>query len=244
MAKIALITGANRGLGFETARQLGRKGITTIVGARDAAKGEQAAERLRDEGIDAHAVELDVTSGESVRAAAEHIRSEHGTLDILVNNAGILPEAAAETVDPMNVDLFRVTYETNVFGAVTVIREFLPLLRRVRGGPDRQRLHHDGLARRPDRPDVAVLRARRPGLPDVQARAQRHHRGAGEGAGGHADQGQRDLPGLGPDRPRARQPRARARHARGGIRVVVEMATLPDSGPSGHFVDRDGAVPW
>ena len=121
MAKIALITGANRGLGFETARQLGREGITTIVAARDAEKGAQAVERLCDEGIDAHAVELDVTSGASVRAAAQRVRGEHGRLDILVNNAGILPEATAGSADPMDADVFRETYETNVFGAVTVI---------------------------------------------------------------------------------------------------------------------------
>ena len=93
MAKIALITGANRGLGFETARTLGRRGITTIVAARDPAKGAQAAALLRDEGIDAHAVELDVTSVASVRAAAQGVRGDHGALNILVNNAGILPEA-------------------------------------------------------------------------------------------------------------------------------------------------------
>ena len=244
MPKIALITGANRGLGFETARQLGRRGITTIVGARDAAKGEQAAERLREEGIDAHAVELDVTSGESVRAAAEHIRSEHGTLDILVNNAGILPEAAAETADPMNVDLFRVTYETNVFGPVTVIREFLPLLRRSEAARIVNVSTTMGsLADQTDPTspyyalDVPAYRTSKLALNGITVALAKElvdtpikvnaicpgwvQTDLAPGNREHA-----------PDTPEE------------GSRVVVEMATLPDNGPSGHFVDREGAVPW
>jgi NAD(P)-dependent dehydrogenase (short-subunit alcohol dehydrogenase family) len=131
MTSIALITGANRGLGFETARQLGRSGVRTIIAARDPAKGERAAAELRAEGVDAGSVALDVTSPASVRAAASEVTHEYGVLDILVNNAGILPEATAgETDGPLDLALFRRTFETNVFGAVSVIEEFLPLLRK------------------------------------------------------------------------------------------------------------------
>src|SRR5579875_1167514 len=87
--KVALITGANRGLGFETARQLGRQGITVLVGARDLAKSETAAAMMKKEGIDARAVKLDVDKPADYAAVAALIEKEFGRLDILVNNAGI-----------------------------------------------------------------------------------------------------------------------------------------------------------
>jgi NAD(P)-dependent dehydrogenase (short-subunit alcohol dehydrogenase family) len=244
MAKIALITGANRGLGFETARQLGRRGITTIVAARDAAKGEQAAERLREEGIDAHALELDVTSGASVRAAAQRVRGEHGGLDILVNNAGILPEAASPADDPMDVDLFRETYETNVFGAVTVIHEFLPLLRESGAGRIvnvSATMGSLGDQTDPTSPyyalDVPAYRTSKLALNGITVALAKELADTPIKVNAICPGWvQTDLvPGnreQAPDTPEQ------------GSRVVVEMATLGDCGPSGHFVDRDGAIPW
>src|SRR3954452_12178672 len=91
MTTVALVTGANRGLGLETARQLASSGVKTIIGARNADDGERAASALREEGFDAAAVRLDVRSRESAAAAAGDVGREHGRLDILVNNAGILP---------------------------------------------------------------------------------------------------------------------------------------------------------
>ena len=130
MTKIALITGANRGLGLETARRLALSDAKVIIGARDPAAGEQAAKELRAEGLDAESVALDVHDSSSLRAAAKHIRVEHGRLDILVNNAGILPEATAgDTGGPLNLRLFQDTFATNFFGAVSAIEELLPLLR-------------------------------------------------------------------------------------------------------------------
>ena len=87
--KVALISGANKGIGLETARQLGRQGITVLVGARDLAKGEAAVTELKKEGIDAHAVEFDVLNDADVKAAAAKIEKDFGKLDILVNNAGV-----------------------------------------------------------------------------------------------------------------------------------------------------------
>ena len=86
--KVALITGANKGIGLETARQLGKTGVTVLVGARDAARGEAAAQTLRGEGIDARFVPLDVTNTASLTDAAQTIAQDFGHLDILVNNAG------------------------------------------------------------------------------------------------------------------------------------------------------------
>src|SRR6201999_647423 len=91
--KVALITGANKGIGFETARQLGKKGIAILLGARDLAKGEEAAKKLAAEGVDVHAVKLDVVNPADIKAVAEKIEKEYGVLDILVNNAGVSLES-------------------------------------------------------------------------------------------------------------------------------------------------------
>jgi NAD(P)-dependent dehydrogenase (short-subunit alcohol dehydrogenase family) len=126
----ALITGANKGIGFAAAGQLGQAGVQVLVGARDPLKGADAAELLRAQGVDAEAVTIDVTDPVSVLAAAASVQKSHGRLDILVNNAGVLPEAtAADSVGgPMDMQMFRDTFATNVFGAVAVTEACLPLL--------------------------------------------------------------------------------------------------------------------
>ena len=116
-----LITGANKGLGFETARRLIEAGHTVYVGARDIRRGEEAAARLG-----ARFVRLDVTDEESVEDAAAFVRKEAGRLDVLVNNAGIV--GARKPVGETTGEDMRNTYETNVFGAVRVTKAFLPLL--------------------------------------------------------------------------------------------------------------------
>ncbi|MCP2343837.1 SDR family oxidoreductase [Actinomadura rupiterrae] len=129
--RIALITGANKGIGFEAARQLGREGMTVIVAARAAERGEPAAALLVDEGIDARFVQLDVTDEASVRAAAKWVEAEYGRLDVLVNNAGIAPAEASVSPSELPLKALRATYETNVFGVVAVTNAMLPLLRRA-----------------------------------------------------------------------------------------------------------------
>src|SRR5688572_28622425 len=89
MTNIALITGANKGIGIETARLLGCRAMTVLVGARDRQLGAEAERALREDGADAHFVQLDVTDGSSIERVAQWIEQEHGRLDILVNNAGI-----------------------------------------------------------------------------------------------------------------------------------------------------------
>ncbi|MEU1126834.1 SDR family NAD(P)-dependent oxidoreductase [Streptomyces sp. NPDC005899] len=118
---VTLITGANKGLGFETARRLVEAGHTVYVGARDARGGQEAAARLG-----ARSVTIDVTDEKSVEAAAAFVREDAGRLDVLVNNAGII--GARKPVGEVTGDDMRDTYETNVFGAVRVTRAFLPLL--------------------------------------------------------------------------------------------------------------------
>src|SRR5215475_11490958 len=91
--KVAFITGANRGLGLETARELGRQGIAVVLGSRDAKKGEAAAAKLCDEGITAESLGFDVTKTQDHQKAYDYYAKKHGRLDILVNNAGVLKES-------------------------------------------------------------------------------------------------------------------------------------------------------
>jgi NAD(P)-dependent dehydrogenase (short-subunit alcohol dehydrogenase family) len=131
MTTIALITGANKGIGFETARLLGARGMTVLAGARDEAKGLEAERLLRAGGADARYLPLDVTDAESVRQAAERIEEEYGLLDILVNNAGIARGDGAGLPSQTTLATLREVYETNVFGVVTATNAMLPLLRRA-----------------------------------------------------------------------------------------------------------------
>ncbi|HEY1000304.1 MAG TPA: SDR family oxidoreductase [Streptosporangiaceae bacterium] len=126
---IALITGANKGIGLETARQLGARGVTVLAGARDEARGLEAERALRDGGADARFVRLDVTDPKSAQEAADWVDREYGRLDILVNNAGIA--RAGGPPSQTDLDAMREVYETNVFGVIIVTNAMLPLLRRA-----------------------------------------------------------------------------------------------------------------
>jgi NAD(P)-dependent dehydrogenase (short-subunit alcohol dehydrogenase family) len=131
MTTNALITGANKGIGFETARLLGERKITVLLGARDKALGEKAAHTLRERDIDAQFIHLDVTDDASITQAAAWIESEHGKLDILVNNAGIARGDGRGKPSETTLATLRTVYETNVFGVVAVTNAMLPLLRRA-----------------------------------------------------------------------------------------------------------------
>jgi NAD(P)-dependent dehydrogenase (short-subunit alcohol dehydrogenase family) len=129
MPTIALITGANKGIGLETARQLGKKGISVLIAARDEARGLAAVEVLRKEDIDAKWIALEVTDAASIRRAADQVAAEFGHLDILVNNAGYLDYATEGVASTVSIDTLRKTFEINYFGMVAVTQAFLPLLR-------------------------------------------------------------------------------------------------------------------
>ncbi|GMK40620.1 short-chain dehydrogenase [Paenibacillus sp. CCS19] len=122
--KVALITGAYKGIGVEIARQLGRQGVTVLLGARSAAKAEEAAAGLREEQIEARGLELDVTDSGQINAAAELIQREYGRLDILVNNAGVYLDHLGN-----NLDVMRGSFEVNVFGPQALSEALLPLLK-------------------------------------------------------------------------------------------------------------------
>jgi NAD(P)-dependent dehydrogenase (short-subunit alcohol dehydrogenase family) len=131
--KIALVTGANKGIGFEIARQLGGQGMFTLIGSRDEERGLAAAAALTAQGLSAAAVAIDVTDDASISRAAKEIGQRYGHLDVLVNNAGITGSfrGAPSEVTP---DQLRQVYDTNVFGVVAVTNAMLPLLRRSPAG--------------------------------------------------------------------------------------------------------------
>jgi NAD(P)-dependent dehydrogenase (short-subunit alcohol dehydrogenase family) len=126
--KVALITGANKGIGFEVARQLGEQGVHVLIGARDEGRGKAAVEQLTSQDILATYLPLDVTDATSIKTAADKISKEFGKLDILVNNAGISGNIGTPP-SQTDIDAMRQVYETNVFGVTNVTIAMIPLLR-------------------------------------------------------------------------------------------------------------------
>lgn len=125
--RIALVTGANKGIGNHIARQLAQHGVLTLVGSRDGQRGQRAVDQLAGEGLPVELLTIDVTDEASIEAAVDAVCTRFGRLDILVNNAGIT--SGLEPTSAVAIDDLRRTYETNVFGVVAVTNAFLPLLR-------------------------------------------------------------------------------------------------------------------
>jgi NAD(P)-dependent dehydrogenase (short-subunit alcohol dehydrogenase family) len=139
--KVAFITGANRGLGLETARELGKLGIVVVLGSRESEKGEAAAGKLRDEGITAESLGFDVTKSQDHQKAYDYFAEKYGRLDILVNNAGVLKESQVSTTDSapnltsaVSPKILRETFETNFFAPVALTQKLLPLIRKGPAG--------------------------------------------------------------------------------------------------------------
>jgi NAD(P)-dependent dehydrogenase (short-subunit alcohol dehydrogenase family) len=128
--RVALITGANKGIGFEVARQVGKAGVIVLVGARNAELGRAAEKKLKAEGVDARHVELDVTKHATIAKAAKEVEREFGHLDILVNNAGIALIGRDGAPSATQIDAVRETLEANFIGALVVTQAFLPLLKK------------------------------------------------------------------------------------------------------------------
>ncbi|MDO3409765.1 SDR family NAD(P)-dependent oxidoreductase [Saccharibacillus sp. CPCC 101409] len=228
---ITLITGGNKGLGFESARRLIELGHTVYIGARDAERGSKAAEELG-----ARFVRLDVTDTDSIDAAAAEILRTEGRLDVLVNNAGIT--GAYKKPEDITAADIRQTYETNVFGLVSVTHAFLPLLRRseapvivnVSSGlgsfgtvtnPDRLESQINALSYTSSKSAVTMLTIQyAKGLPDIRVNA--------------VDPGatKTDLTGQG------------HQTVTEGTDAIVKMATIGKDGPTGTFTDRSGVMPW
>lgn len=137
-SKIALVTGANRGIGFETVRQLAAQNITVLLAARNAESGKEAATKLRDEGLNVEFIQLDVDDEKSHAAAAKYIEETFGKLDILINNAGIMLDEFANgaplQASQLAPDIFRKTFETNFFNVIALTQTLLPLVKKSPAG--------------------------------------------------------------------------------------------------------------
>ncbi|MEH2066723.1 MAG: SDR family oxidoreductase [Nostoc sp.] len=239
--KVALITGANKGIGYEIARQLGSKGATVVVGARDIARGEEAANKLRINDIDAKAIQLDVVDQKTIDSTAQQIESEFGKLDILINNAGIISDGDRLPPSQVDIQILRHTYETNVFGVFAVTKALLPLLKKSTAGrivnissglgsltqnsdPNFEFADYKLLAYNSSKTAVnalTVLLAAE--LKDTPIKVNAADPGY-TATDINQHQGHRTV--------------------KQGAAAAVRLATLPDDGSSGGFFDEDGVVPW
>ncbi len=134
--KIALVTGANKGLGFETSRELAKHGVVVLMGSRDAAKGKKAVENLQQEMLRVEFIHLDVTDSGMIRSVSGDILRRFGKLDILVNNAGMSADGgpSANSTESVTPAALKQTFEVNFFGLVELTQTLLPLLRKSSAG--------------------------------------------------------------------------------------------------------------
>ncbi|MEV6609641.1 SDR family oxidoreductase [Kutzneria sp. NPDC051319] len=240
---IALVTGANKGIGLATARQLAELGMTVHLGSRDLSRGVRAAEQLAAQGVVVHPLGIDIADDASVRKAADFLQAEHGRLDVLVNNAGTLARKAALTI---TADDLRPEFETNVFGLVRVIHTMLPLLRRsdaarvVNLSSTSAVFTHTAdpstmFAQSDDSFAYAASKAAVTMLTLKYANAFR-----ADPALAHAKVNA-VTPGYVATDLNAFQG---VRTTEEGARASVRLATLGPDGPSGGFFDDQGPVPW
>jgi NAD(P)-dependent dehydrogenase (short-subunit alcohol dehydrogenase family) len=133
--KIAFITGGNRGIGLETARQLAQTGVEVVIGSRDAKQGKTAAEKLRAEGLNVDAIRFDITKRADYKEAYDYFDKKYGKLDILINNAGVSKEAfGSNTSSTVSPSTLRETFDTNFFGLIELTQTLLPLIKKAPEG--------------------------------------------------------------------------------------------------------------
>lgn len=238
--QVALVTGANKGIGFEVCRQLAKSGVQVILGARDAKKGSAAAETLRSEGLPVFFQKLDVTSTEDIGTVYDFIVSKFGRIDILVNNAGVLldpprhpPDAEGASVFNAKLDTIRGSLETNTFGAFLLCQKFVPLM--LKNGYGRVVNLSSGMGQ------LADMNGGWPGYRISKVALNAVTRiFADETAGSNVlinsvcpGWVKTDMGGQEADRSSA--------EAAGGI---LWLATLPDGGPTGGFYRDKESIEW
>ncbi len=231
--RVALVTGANRGIGFEICRQLARKGLCVILTCRDVKKGLQAQRALAKEGLDVLCRELDVTRRSSVTALARYLNKEQGSVDVLVNNAGVLIDKSSTSVLDEKEDVFHTALETNFFGALRVCQAVVPLMQKH--GYGRVVNLSSGLGQLDDMGDGnAAYRTSKVALNALTRMV----------ATATADDNilvNSMCPGW--VRTDMGGPTA-SRSVEKGAEAAIWLATLPDSGPTGGFFRDKKPIPW
>ncbi|MGH3375335.1 MAG: SDR family oxidoreductase [Actinoallomurus sp.] len=243
--KVALVTGANKGIGLEIVAQLAGLGMTVLLGARDQERREKAVAELAERGLIAHPLALDVTDQASVAAAAAEVEERFGRLDVLVNNAGVSGDSAGQRPGAADLAVTRQVFEVNVFGVIAVTEAMLPLLRRSPSGRVvnvTSSLGSIALMITPGThqskvPPSTAYRVSKTALNALTANYGKQLREEGVLVNA-ADPGlcATDL-AKGIDRPVSRT-------AAQGAAVAVRLATLGDDGPTGGFFSDDGPLPW
>jgi NAD(P)-dependent dehydrogenase (short-subunit alcohol dehydrogenase family) len=237
--KVALVTGANKGIGYEIARQLGIAGVFVLLGVRNQAKGEEAARTLQAHGIAVEPLLLDVTDDESVARAAAFVEKQYGHLDILVNNAGITDDRSTKPSEKPVQD-FAVSFDTNFFGPIRLLHAMIPLLRKSPAGRVVNMSSGKGSlaqhAAMDDEPHIntAPYNASKAALNRVMLDYAKELKGTtikiNNVCPGFVST---DLNGH-----------AGVRSPEDGAKIAVKMALLTEQGPTGTFQNDEGPVPW
>jgi NAD(P)-dependent dehydrogenase (short-subunit alcohol dehydrogenase family) len=231
--KVAIVTGGNRGIGREIARQLARQQVSVVIGARDPEKGEKAAAEMKAEGLEVASLQLDVIDTKSVRRFVERVDKQFGAPSILVNNAGVFPESYEARVTEVPTSVWRETIETNLFGAVRMCREVVPLMQRLKYGrvvnisSGMGQMHKMGAGSPAYRVSKAALNALTLTLAAEVA---------GEGILVNSMSPGWVRTGMGGDEA--------PRTVEEGAETAVWLALLPSNGPSGQFFRDRKPIPW
>ena len=238
--KIALITGANKGIGYEIAAGLGALGWSIGVGARDEDRRQAAVAKLRADGVDAFGVPLDVTDDTSVTAAAGLLAARAGRLDVLVNNAAITGGMAGQEPTAADPAVIRTVVETNVLGVIRVTDAMLPLLRRSASPRIVNMSSTVGSLSRQTDPDAEtgpLSMAYAPSKTFLNGITVQYAKALREtnilinlGCPGYVATDLNGHRGI--------------RTPEQGAAIALRLATLPDDGPTGGFFDDAGPVPW
>ncbi|HEY6448269.1 MAG TPA: SDR family oxidoreductase [Acidobacteriaceae bacterium] len=241
--KVAFITGGNKGIGLETVRQLGKLGITVVIGARDLEKGTASAQKLQSEGIHAEAVRFDVTNPADYQTVYDYLDKQYGRLDILINNAGVSREnfLGGNQTSTTSAEVLHGTFDTNFFGVIQITQTLLPLLRRspaarivnlssilgsntlhaTPGSPiyDAKAFAYDASKAALNSFTIHLAHE----LKDTKIKVNSAHPGWVK-----TDMGTDAAPMEIPD----------------GAKTSVRLATLPDDGPTGGYFHMNDALPW
>jgi NAD(P)-dependent dehydrogenase (short-subunit alcohol dehydrogenase family) len=232
-ARIAVVTGASRGIGFEISRQLAQQGVNVVLTARDPSRGQKAVSSLQREGLNVIFHALDVTAPQQIRKLAVYMKRSHGRCDVLVNNAGILADKRGASVLDVTAEILRATLETNLYAPLQVSQALVPLMRahgygrivNVSSGLGQLESMSDGT------PAYRVSKAALNGLTLMFAAATK-------GSGILVNS-------MCPGWVRTDMGGANAtRSVEKGAETAVWLATLPDDGPTGGFFRDRRAIAW
>lgn len=236
---IALVTGANKGIGFEICRQLATAGFTVLLGSRELSRGVEAAKKLQDEGFDVRAVQVDMNDSNTFAKLYELIAADYGRLDVLVNNAGFASDWAYKA-DTVPIQMLRDTFETNFFALVELTQRLLPLIRKSSAGRIVNQSSVLG--------SLTLHSTPGSGLEGAKPLAYNSSKTALNAFTVHLADALKDTPikvnSAHPGSVLTDANPAGPLSVEEGARTAVELATLPADGPTGGFFHLGHALPW